>query len=1213
MKSSVFISVVVSLIFLSISQVGWSQSDSFVKLSHQPNTPFAELLVFEIFDQYPILGPKNVSDELQKTIALKKLPVLARDRARYLLAKLYLWTGATKKSKMIINDMGFITDWRFVGPFSNESDTGLHTEFSLENSNSPFSGQSMTMPLNSCNPTRDGGVCEFDASWLSISLGKNTLQHLFSPSQNICVYAQTQIKTKSHAETMLLFGSAGQSKVFLNGTAILTETHHFGADINRYQIPVKLHSGKNILTVKNCANATDELSFFARFSATKGNLDPFEINSNNFQTPLVFNVQKKRKAVEHSSAVDKLVVAANDTRSSANTKGSIAAYALRTGTIDETKTVKEMARQACVATALMKHCSTYEKLTQDANEKRFAYQTVLQRHPENVDAQIAINRINMTILGLYDTQTKIMRLSAEFPQNPLLHCLVLKQYIKALPLTAMAYQRKLKTTFSIPIVHKCVAESSIGQPTHADSISNVKDATKIDYTNFDFHLYLLELQIAAKPQTALDTVSRFMEIGAPPKDAMLRLLSLLDGAVSDAANSTALTSLLTELQTKAPAVWEYQQEMGLRLLRSGQRNKGIQQLQLALRMSPQNQELREMLSFLKPTTAFYKSYVISPETFLSKDKQCHPKAEQACFLVDNTVLNIHESGLSSRFTQVVVKVGNKDAAHEWQQYSEQFSSGQQITVLAARIFRKDGQIEEATGRATFPVSEPWYRLFYDIETEVVELPSLNAGDVVEYQFRIDDIAGQNQFGGYFGTVLSMNRFYPTAFWQAVIVRPPSLQLFFDLPNFLQRNEVQKDNTIVTELRAHSLEKISSEPDMPNPISVSSQVHMSTYRHWHEMENWYRTLVQPQLVQDASIRNKVQKITRNLHSENEKIAAIYNWVVENIRYVGLEFGIHGYKPYATPQIFARGFGDCKDTASLLVMMLKQIGVDAKIALVRTQSAGTVKMSIPSLSVFNHALVYIPKHDLWLDGTATQHGTNDFPFEDQGIPALLINSTPVSLRTTPINSPEDAQYHETQAIVVEPNGNATIDFSISASGAPYAPWLRKQFSGDNAKKTLEKHLSSQFVGVEILDVSFKNLKKLEKQPQILLTGTVPHFASSENSTLSFNAVPPLFLKKKFAKLKKRKYPLIMGPKKTTTVQSTYVVSPEYTVQTKPKSAQIESQFGTFAFEIRLTPKQVVAKRTLRLHKTTVSPDEYADFLRFCITVDSLLQTKIVMVKK
>ena len=101
------------------------------------------------------------------------------------------------------------------------------------------------------------------------------------------------------------------------------------------------------------------------------------------------------------------------------------------------------------------------------------------------------------------------------------------------------------------------------------------------------------------------------------------------------------------------------------------------------------------------------------------------------------------------------------------------------------------------------------------------------------------------------------------------------------------------------------------------------------------------------------------------------------MVKNTRYVALEFGIHGFMPYRVPEIVQRGFGDCKDKASLIYTMLREAGIDARIVLVRTRQNGAIDSEPASLSVFDHAIAYVPSLDLYLDGTAEHSGTRELP--------------------------------------------------------------------------------------------------------------------------------------------------------------------------------------------------------------------------------------------
>ena len=90
------------------------------------------------------------------------------------------------------------------------------------------------------------------------------------------------------------------------------------------------------------------------------------------------------------------------------------------------------------------------------------------------------------------------------------------------------------------------------------------------------------------------------------------------------------------------------------------------------------------------------------------------------------------------------------------------------------------------------------------------------------------------------------------------------------------------------------------------------------------------------------------------------ARVYDFVVSQTRYVGLEFGIHGYKPYRVDQVLARRFGDCKDKASLIHAHARRrrdrLRGSCSCA---CAASGAIAEAPASLAVFNHAIVYVPE--------------------------------------------------------------------------------------------------------------------------------------------------------------------------------------------------------------------------------------------------------------
>src|ERR1043165_5221994 len=84
-----------------------------------------------------------------------------------------------------------------------------------------------------------------------------------------------------------------------------------------------------------------------------------------------------------------------------------------------------------------------------------------------------------------------------------------------------------------------------------------------------------------------------------------------------------------------------------------------------------------------------------------------------------------------------------------------------------------------------------------------------------------------------------------------------------------------------------------------------------------------------------MRARVKQLLEGTQTVDEKIRAIYDFVVTDIRYVAWEFGVHGYKPYRASAIFERRFGDCKDKALVMNAMLKEAGIDGYPVLIKLE--------------------------------------------------------------------------------------------------------------------------------------------------------------------------------------------------------------------------------------------------------------------------------------
>src|SRR5712671_5916132 len=85
---------------------------------------------------------------------------------------------------------------------------------------------------------------------------------------------------------------------------------------------------------------------------------------------------------------------------------------------------------------------------------------------------------------------------------------------------------------------------------------------------------------------------------------------------------------------------------------------------------------------------------------------------------------------------------------------------------------------------------------------------------------------------------------------------------------------------------------------------------------------------------AEVRAKTDEVVRGAKTEMEKVRAICEYVVRNVRYVSLSFGAGRYQPHAAAEVLANQYGDCKDKHTLFASLLNALGIKAYPALIST---------------------------------------------------------------------------------------------------------------------------------------------------------------------------------------------------------------------------------------------------------------------------------------
>lgn len=165
-------------------------------------------------------------------------------------------------------------------------------------------------------------------------------------------------------------------------------------------------------------------------------------------------------------------------------------------------------------------------------------------------------------------------------------------------------------------------------------------------------------------------------------------------------------------------------------------------------------------------------------------------------------------------------------------------------------------------------------------------------------------------------------------------------------------------------------ELNSEPYMPPVDETLPWLEISTISSWEEVAAWLDKICTPQIDSSDDVQRRVQSLTAGLANDAEKIAAIYYWLEDNVRFVGVDLALSSYTPRAASQVYASRYGDAKDLSVLLAAMLQDAGVKARLAFLESGSARKISEFLPSPRRLTHCIVVAEAggKQFYLDPTA-----------------------------------------------------------------------------------------------------------------------------------------------------------------------------------------------------------------------------------------------------
>lgn len=574
---------------------------------------------------------------------------------------------------------------------------------------------------------------------------------------------------------------------------------------------------------------------------------------------------------------------------------------------------------------------------------------------------------------------------------------------------------------------------------------------------------------------------------------------------------------------------------------------------------------------------------------------------------DSTLYTYRANGLYTSYSHVLVKVltdrGKKQNSEARIPYYRKYDS---ITIQKARVIKSDGSTIPVPSDKITDITEPSAAQMNiyepDIREKVITFQGLEIGDAVEYQ--VLDVSHQAPMENHFDAIELFQGMSPIVERVFQITGPSDKPLHFIVKRGkVDFKRVVKKGKITYTWKVADVPRMIPEPGMPAFPDVATKLVVSTDTSWKPISRWYYKLSEPRMAINDSIREQVKHLIAGKTDWNQKALAIYHFVAQKVRYMGLSIGKKaGFQPHPVTQTYSMRYGVCKDVAALMVAMCREAGLKADIVL--TNPSMKMDPKIPNIN-FNHAIVALfnPKGDTVYADPTVEDYPGLFPSYEANQAVLIATKEGTDLTYTPYSPPEANMGIIHGKSTLGENGDLTGEIVFDTKGI--YDWAFRGFCKRmpplQLQMTWQRVLQNIYPGAKLVHFTMSDVEDLYKPFQMKISYKIPKYAmkagayflvKSPVATGGFELISRGVFRS--ATLPKRKFPLRIGTTFGSTEEEDMTLPSGVRVKAVPNPEKLDKGpvFYTVAYKTAAQDAAPVVhfKKELLVKKKELSPSEY-----------------------
>lgn len=425
---------------------------------------------------------------------------------------------------------------------------------------------------------------------------------------------------------------------------------------------------------------------------------------------------------------------------------------------------------------------------------------------------------------------------------------------------------------------------------------------------------------------------------------------------------------------------------------------------------------------------------------------------------------------------------------------------------------------------------------------------------------------------------------------------------------------------VKNVKPYLLESGASNTSVPHVMIAPAAFQMDNtvgdMSTWQQFGQWNLNLLKNSDILPESSVQFYKEITKNAATNREKIAILYNHLQQNYRYVSIQLGIGGWKPFSASFVETNKYGDCKALSNFMRSMLKAIGIESIYTVINAgYDSAPVDPSFP-YNGFNHVVLCVPqgKDSIWLECTSRTQPFGLLGNFTENRNAFLITDKGGVLAKTPSSKATDNTITFITDIHLAEDMSSEVNVQLNHTGEFTQYQNQILFLGDESER--KNYLIGRMGFKQPTEM---NITKGEKRGSVEQTLLALKYSKTQDFNAGVKYFFPARMYKTFnyqlPKMEKRETDYYLEFPFIQSDTTNFHIPNGFTVESMPKANTVVSNFGKLSTNYVFDQSKQLLQTTTQyqFYSHVIHPAEYTEAQKFFAEVSRELQQKVILKKE